>query len=1114
MIHFFFGRSGQTWPCAARLVRQARDEGKPVFLLVPQQYTLSAERMLIRHFGTEGFFDVDVLSPSRLRQRVFSRAGGSDRIRIDSLGKAMTVARVLESEKEHLAYYASAVGRQGLCDRVGAMISEFKRAGVLPDALAEYAASQPEGARRDKLADLARLYAAYEERLSGRFVDGEDVLAELVRRIPLSDEMRAARLIICGFDVLTEEMGRIALAQAGNGPVDVVMCGDPEDEAFAPVTESVFRLMEACPGQADLTRIQDPVSFPPDIAFLEKSLLSPEHGTYPGVPSSVRLYAAPSPYAEAHHVAEEILSLWLQGVPFSAMTVLCGAEEHYFSVLDEVLTACRIPHHLNRKLSADRLGPAAFLVAALEAVAGRYYPDDMIRLIKTGCLPLTEEEGFLLENYILAFGIRGNMFRRPFTRGGDQAAEMEVLRTRMMEPLEKLREGLQTAQNADESLGVLFGLLSETGAYEKMLSQAEALEQAGKPEEASQLRQVWKTLMDLLDQMYELAGGSRMTGAEAAGLLKTGLENAELSALPQSADSVICGVLGNAALTRPDYLFVMGLNDGILSRDDTGLLTEEEKLRAEKQLKVHLSLDQQGRLLLSRLDVYKALTDAGRRLYLSHAQALQDGTALRPLEMLGAVRRMFPALVEEGGVTAPQGPARPMALLPALEGLGEKLRSGVMTDEWRDAWRYICRREPERSSALLDAFAVRDLQAPLPPEVSHQLFLDRATSVNRVETFAVCPFRHFFIYGLKPVQRAVWKLQPSDTGSFYHRAMEGFARLLPSLPDWPKVPRQEVEQLMDRAAREAMDPMMQGLMEDSALRRYDYQRYRRLLFRAAWTFTQAARHSAFRQQMGDAELRFGYDDGGLPPVVLTLSDESRVLVRGIIDRVERYQGDDGLYFRVTDFKMPDMSLEPSKIFWGTQLQLLIYLNAVMNSLEDGIPAGAYYFHLADPLLADPDRKADIERKLAQALSLKGITLRDAAVIRLMDDGDPPLSMPSLIRADGDFLKNRQLATLEEMRRLMEHARKAASVMAEKIREGVICAAPLVLPGQESPCVRCSMREICRSQAPDSPVRPRQGSELTFDELIEKVSLGETPDYFGPARPDGAADKAGPAFDGA
>ena len=87
-------------------------------------------------------------------------------------------------------------------------------------------------------------------------------------------------------------------------------------------------------------------------------------------------------------------------------------------------------------------------------------------------LKFDQEESFLLENYILAYGIRGSMFRKPFTRGGDQAAEMEAVRARMMEPLETLREGLQTAQNADESLGVLFGLLSETGAYEKMLAQA------------------------------------------------------------------------------------------------------------------------------------------------------------------------------------------------------------------------------------------------------------------------------------------------------------------------------------------------------------------------------------------------------------------------------------------------------------------------------------------------------------------------------------------------------------------------------------------------------------------------------------------------------------------
>ncbi len=1095
MIHFYLGRSGQVWPCATGLAAQARQAGTPVLMLVPQQYTLSTERMLIRRFGTGGFFDLDVVSPSRLRQRVFARAGGSDRVRIDSLGKAMTVARVLEKEKDRLSYYASAAGRQGLCDRVGQMIADFKRARVTPEALDLYVSALPEGARRDKLSDLCRLYAAYEESLSGRFVDGEDVLEEMVQRIPLSDEMKNARLIICGFDVLTEEMGRIALAQAQNSPVDIILCDDRADEAFGPVTESVARLMETIPGQADVTAIREAVSFPADIAFLEQNLLSREHGVYEPIPASIRLYAAPSPYAEAHHAAEEILSLWSQGVPFSSMSVLCGSEEHYFSVLDEVLTQCRIPHHVNRKLTAANLGPAAFLISALEAVAGKYYPEDMIRLIKTGYLPITPEEGFRMENYILACGIRGGMFQKPFTRGGEQAAEMEDVRERMMQPLEQLRQGLHDAQCADDSLNAIFALLTGTGAYKRMQEQVQALTEAGKPEEASQLTQVWQVLMNLLDQMHELAGGAGMDGEEAAGLLSAGLQTAELSALPQTAESVICGVIGNAALTRPDYLFVMGLNDGILSRDSTDLMTEEEKAEAEKTLKVHLSLDENGRKLLARLDVYKALTNAGKRLYLSHAQALQDGTALRPLDMLGTIRRIFPGLVEEGGVTAPQGPAHPMALTPALEGLGGKLRTGVIDEEWADAWRYISQKEPAMADTLLSAFRRRSVQAPLPPDVTHQLFLDRVTSVNRVETFAVCPFRHFFIYGLKPQQRAVWKMQASDTGLFYHRAMEGFTRLLPTLPDWPQVTRREVEQLMESAAREAIDPMMRELMTDSALRRFDYQRYRRLLFRAAWTFTQAAQHSAFRQYKGDAELRFGYNDGGLPPVRLTLSDGSQVLVRGVIDRVERCQGDEGLYFRVTDFKMPDMKLEPAKIFWGTQLQLLIYMNAVMNSLEDGIPAGAYYYHLADPYLADPAERTDIERKLAQALCLKGITLRDAAVIRLMDDGDPPLSMQSLLKSDGDFAKNKQLATLEEMRGLMEHARKAAAAMSEEILRGTICASPLVMEGQESPCARCAMRACCRDRAADSRVMERQGEAMTFDELIEKVSLGEMPDFF-------------------
>ena len=137
--------------------------------------------------------------------------------------------------------------------------------------------------------------------------------------VPDASEMKAIQevftnLAVLDLKALAPDREAIALLAVSAPEVNVQW----EDEAFGPVTESVGRMMEASPGQADMTRIQEPVSFPADIAFLEKNLLSPEHGTYAAVPSSVRLYAAPSPYAEAHHAAEEILSLWLQGVPFSS----------------------------------------------------------------------------------------------------------------------------------------------------------------------------------------------------------------------------------------------------------------------------------------------------------------------------------------------------------------------------------------------------------------------------------------------------------------------------------------------------------------------------------------------------------------------------------------------------------------------------------------------------------------------------------------------------------------------------------------------------------------------------------------------------------------------------
>lgn len=69
-------------------------------LLVPSQYTLQAEIEVMTQLQLDGSFLIDVLSPGRLQERIFERAGRPDRVIFDERGKCMVLSEIIEQEKE------------------------------------------------------------------------------------------------------------------------------------------------------------------------------------------------------------------------------------------------------------------------------------------------------------------------------------------------------------------------------------------------------------------------------------------------------------------------------------------------------------------------------------------------------------------------------------------------------------------------------------------------------------------------------------------------------------------------------------------------------------------------------------------------------------------------------------------------------------------------------------------------------------------------------------------------------------------------------------------------------------------------------------------------------
>lgn len=1086
MIYIDLVRCGVLGSRVAELVRENMQQKRRTVVLVPSQYTLETERDLMVRLKRPGFFDVDVLSPSRFAENVFAQAGKMDKREINDRGKTMAVAGALLKKRSKLRRFASNADRQGMVDRVSQMIVNLKRSMISPDALREFAEALSEGSEREKWLDICDVYAEYEKMLGDQYADSEDILNEMAARVQDAGFISGASLIVSRFDVLTGEMIRMLIgAQQAAANVHVVLCDDPKDDAFAPVTASLRRFEKELRNQnVEYQEIvpTDRYEAHPATLALEQNLLLAKPKAYTGdVTGFARLIAAPTPYAEVHRAAQLMIEEHEKGMAYSDMQVICCSDSYFFH-LDSVFSSYRIPFDLSAKVTASGIGPARFLLCALDCVADRYRTEDVVRLLKTGYMIKNEDLCFRMQNYLPSFGIAGNRLFKPFTRGGAEGAALEETRVQMTETLRALEMGLKTAETARDTLDTLLRFLDETGAFDTMIEDAEQLDLHREPGRADQLRQVWKILIDLFEQMEALLGDKTVSASSARDWLCAGLEQAQIAALPQNSGNVSCGLLGNTPIGSPKMLLLLGMNDPGVSAMPK-LMDEKETAALETRFDTHLEITRDEQEQMNELDFYKALSAPVERLILTYAFAKQDGTALRVHPMLTAVRGVLPTLSEEGGISDSANVVRPLGVLPALEGIGARIRNGQMDDEWRGAWKYLCDTRGEEVREMLDVFRDADTDALLPSDITWALYDNSNFSVSKLETYASCPFRNFVRYGLKPVEEQEWKLDSRSEGNFYHGAMEKFISHVQLIPNWPNITKAECDEAMRHAMPE-FDELLNGVMEDSARARAAGEKYKKNLLRAAWIFTRTAKNSKF-VPIG-SEVSFGFANDPLPPIPVKLSDGRVAFIRGKIDRIDRYVCGETDYLRIIDYKSSVKKLSPTEIYYGTQLQLLLYLRVASMGYHSK-PGGAYYYHVDDPLIKDTD-PAQIEEKIEKALALSGITIKDADIIKLMDESEGQISLGQLLTKAGDYSKNKQLLDLEQMGKLIDRTEQLAEKFVRDIMSGHTEALYYNESNTMDSCKYCKYRGICRKNSPNGHAKQRTAKKKTLEELVGDFEL--------------------------
>ena len=283
-------------------------------LLVPSQSTLQAELEVMTRLNLEGTFLIDVLSPGRLQSRVFERAGSPDRVIFDERGKCMVLSEIIEQEKENLTVYRSAAenGALGLAQKMSSLIADFKRGGKSAQDILSSLDSMDEAQRQRpssrKLADAARIYAAYEQRMAGKLCDAEDVSREMLARLERSGVLSGQHVFVYGFDMITPtfaaELAYMAtLAQTLTLAVETDGNSAPDGRLFAPVNYSIDRLCALAKERGvpvERERIAAPLDVPQDLQVLERSLFALGTSAFDDAPDHISLHAASSMQQEVH----------------------------------------------------------------------------------------------------------------------------------------------------------------------------------------------------------------------------------------------------------------------------------------------------------------------------------------------------------------------------------------------------------------------------------------------------------------------------------------------------------------------------------------------------------------------------------------------------------------------------------------------------------------------------------------------------------------------------------------------------------------------------------------------------------------------------------------------
>lgn len=1114
-IKFIYGRAGagKSTYCLNNIKKDLDFyKDKKIFYLVPDDYSFIAEKALLDRVLECGLLRARVISFRRLINIVQNEAGGICIEHMNNAGKVMIIYRILERLEGEFLLYKKAVKMPGFVSLVSQIISEFKLYNITPDILLEAYQKTQNEALKIKIKDLYNIYSNFEESLHQKYIDAEDELVILSQNIDRVNLFNDCILYIDGFAMFTPVQYDILskLIKKSSKTIITLNCDFSSKNKTIEKEDLFSGALSIEKNIIDIAMIKNiPIEEYVDlnkgipyryrnnkeIAHIEKNLFSYPVNIYEEEVWNISLLRAINRYSEVEEAARDIIRLCREkNYRYRDIAVITGDVDGYEKLIAVIFNQYKIPYFFDKKRDILKNPLIVLLVSAIEIITKKWTYEAVFKYLKTGLLNIDIEDIDLIENYVLAYGIRGKKWTsdEPWSYGIEYDQNNEVpeeiqnkykkineIRNCIREPILELDKRLKEACNTKDLCTCIYDFLCSINIPDRIESIIKSLKEDKELMLADEYSKVFNILIEALDQMVRVMGEEKLTLDKFLKVLTIGFNEYKISLIPSSIDEIIFTSVDKIKGHTYRALYIIGVNDGIFpnGKYDEGVLNDSDRDDLRK-IGIKLAPDSRDKVFDEQYTEYVVLTRAYEYLRISYAMANHEGKSLRPSRIITKLKKMFKNIKEYDNVifedTEEKNIEKVSRPIPTYNSMVEKYRiladSGFINPVWKYVFLYYKNKQEwkERLNILKEGLYYKNSVNNISGDRIWDLYGKNPTlSISRLEKYASCPFSYFIEYGLKAKERKLYELSAPDIGTFIHKTLDNFFSFVDKNKiDIKSLKREECQDIVYKLAEEEVEKASDSIFKSSVRYSFLKERMKRTIFRAVWLAVFHLKSGGFNVEGHEISFENG---GTYPPIELMLPSGYKVDLIGRIDRMDTFEDSENVYVRIIDYKTGNKAFNISDIYNGLELQLLIYLDAILEQNQKSgnkkyIPGGILYFRVDDPMVQGRLDMTDeeIEKEINKKLKMRGLIINNVKVVKEMDKNIKGYSIiiPVYLGSDGISEGNSSLANEKQFEALRKHVKRTIIKLCEDMLRGNIEINPYK-KNQNMSCKFCSFSSICR-----------------------------------------------------